>query len=74
MCMYCPCVVLYVAYGCLFSDLFYVTESEMISFDTRTRSLARSRATTVVEEEMDCNTRIVQEGEGMSSVYVLVVT
>ena len=39
----------------------------MVSFDMRTRSLARSRATTVVkqeEEEVDCNTRIVQEGEG----------
>lgn len=56
--------------GIYLSDLFCVTESDMISFDMRTRSLARSRATTVVEEEMDCNTRIVQEGEGMSSVYV----
>lgn len=41
----------------------------MLSFDMRTRSLARRRATTVIkheheEEEVDCNTRIVQEGMG----------
>ena len=46
----------------------------MLSFDMRTRSLARRRATTVIkyeheEEEVDCNTRIVQEGMSQSSVY-----
>lgn len=41
------------------------TESDIPSFDVRTRSLSRHRARTVVrqeEEEVDCNTRIVQEG------------
>ena len=43
----------------------------MLSFDMRTRSLARRRATTVIkqereEEEVDCNTRIVQEGKSHS--------
>ena len=38
----------------------------MLSFDMRTRSLTRRRATTVIkqeEEEAVCNTRIVQEGK-----------
>ena len=38
----------------------------MLSYDMRTRSLARRRATTVIkqeEEEAVCNTRIVQEGK-----------
>lgn len=51
-------------------DCLNVTESDMLNFDMRTRSLARRRATTIIkqeEEEVDCNTRIVQEGNGLSA-------
>ena len=55
-----------VDYGYNLNYLVNVTDSDTLSFDVRTRSLARRRATTVIkqeEEEVDCNTRIVQEGE-----------
>ena len=47
----------------------------MLSFDMRTRSLARRRATTVIkreheEEEVDCSTRIVQEGKSFDITHV----
>lgn len=77
LCMPCPHVsILMFAMCCVLHVLKFVewlVESDAMSFEMRTRSLARRRATTVIkqeEEEVDCNTRIVQEGKAMS-VFIL---
>lgn len=88
-CSICLCVyVLYIAYLCGFlrvvlcmiveiclDVLSNVTESDMLNFEMRTRTLGRRRGTTVIrqeEEEVDCNTRIVQEGNRTTSFYVYI--